>query len=710
MSSRRGSNGQSVAYHYNANGDVDTITDAQGNTTRYSYDRLRRVSGMTSPDNGITQIGYNALGLVTLVRDARHNATTFTYDGLGNLLSQASPDTGVTTSIYNSVGQRVQLQRADASVVNYVYDALGRLTGSASGGQTRTFLYDACVGGKGQLCGATQSGNAATAVGFTYTPWGQLASRQDVLGATVDTTSYSYDQLGQLTGISYPSGVHVGYAYAGQYLRMITATADGTTYSIATPSEEHAFGAATYMGYGAGDLWRRRNIDASGRLAGLSTSTANGPLQSLTFGFDTADRITAITNGVDADETQHYQYDAVSRLTQAAHAGGNVATFGYDAVSNRTTASNTSPASTTAYSYGNNNRLLQSVMGSLTRTYTYNPNGDITAFKDANGVANTLTYDPFGRLASHAKNGIITSYTVNALEQRMAKANASTTSRYVYAGFNQLLAEHTNGQWSSYIYNGSEPVALVRNNQIYFLHNDHLGRPQLATNTSQQPVWKAANTAFDRAVTQDSIGGLNLGFPGQYLDTESGIWHNGYREYLADAGRYLQSDPIGLAGGVNTYAYVGGNPVLFVDPWGTTKWKGALLSGSGGGIVGIENGLAHLTSECQNGERAWANVALTGASAGLGTKVPVSFSSSPIELEDGNSRPNPSVFNGTYLQVDTASVTVGIGFEVGSLRIGYAKGSYGANMEFGFDIGAFGTSGGGARVINSGAYKCGCGK
>jgi len=147
----------------------------------------------------------------------------------------------------------------------------------------------------------------------------------------------------------------------------------------------------------------------------------------------------------------------------------------------------------------------------------------------------------------------------------MVKSNDAGTSRYYFAGQNQLLSELTNSTWTNYLWFGGELVGLVRNGSLINIHTDHLGRPALATDGDQRTVWKAYNYAYGRSVTQDDIGGLNIGFPGQYYDAETGLWYNGFRDYDASIARYVQSDPIGLAGGTNTYAYVMGNPVNAVD-------------------------------------------------------------------------------------------------------------------------------------------------
>ncbi len=110
--------------------------------------------------------------------------------------------------------------------------------------------------------------------------------------------------------------------------------------------------------------------------------------------------------------------------------------------------------------------------------------------------------------------------------------------------------------------------------KMYFVHSDHLGTPQKLTNSEQEVVWSAEYTPFGEATVNGDPDGngnsveLNVRLPGQYYDSESGLHYNYFRDYDPTLGRYIQSDPIGLGGGINTYAYALNNPVRYSDPTG----------------------------------------------------------------------------------------------------------------------------------------------
>ncbi len=159
------------------------------------------------------------------------------------------------------------------------------------------------------------------------------------------------------------------------------------------------------------------------------------------------------------------------------------------------------------------------------------------------------------------------SYKVAATGLRVEKTALGHTTRFVYGLDGQLLSEHaiTGNQRSQHLYLNGQPVALVRGGQMYAVMPDHLGRPELLVDQTNDVVWRAQLTAFERTPFIDVIGGYHLGFPGQYHDTETGFAYNIMRDYDPATGRYLQSDPIGLAGGINTYGDAEGNPMKHVD-------------------------------------------------------------------------------------------------------------------------------------------------
>ena len=150
------------------------------------------------------------------------------------------------------------------------------------------------------------------------------------------------------------------------------------------------------------------------------------------------------------------------------------------------------------------------------------------------------------------------------------EAQAAQTTLFIYDESGHVLGEYdANGNpVQEHIYVDDRPVAVAVTSSgtttIDYVTTDQLDTPRDITDGSGAVIWTWNSDPFGNGQPTGSIT-YNLRFPGQYLDTETGLHYNNARYYSPTIGRYYESDPIGLAGGVNTYAYVRGNPLRWSD-------------------------------------------------------------------------------------------------------------------------------------------------
>jgi RHS repeat-associated protein len=272
------------------------------------------------------------------------------------------------------------------------------------------------------------------------------------------------------------------------------------------------------------------------------------------------------------------------------------------------------------------------------------------------------------------------------------------------------LNEDSGGNWSVANCVSSAPAQTAAT--VYYVHTDNLGTPRVVTRpTDDVTMWKWDDTepfGFDAA--NETVSGAafsyNLRFPGQYSDSETGTQYNYARDYDPSLGRYIESDPIGLHGGLNTFGYVRGNPLSRTDRLGLVDWSGTL-----GGVAGVDGAGAgffrfDLTSECKCGRKVHIKGYASTVAVGLGAKYTGSGSSA--SFHDYDSCPNAGVANGGAAIASAAAVTGG-GVSCSKTTLGhlYSSGDACGGPGYGFDV-SVGIYLGSSIVTEATTVTCDC--
>lgn len=572
--------GQVTSYGYDDMGNVLQVTDPLGHVTANAYDQLARLSSTVDPGNGTTTYGYDALNNLLSVTAPNSQQTTYTVNGFGENSAETSPNTGTTTYTYDSAGNVASKTDASGVVASYTYDALNRVTRVLYSGVTAQavdYAYDGCPNGTGKLCTVTDSSGpnanqlaTDTVTSYAYSTAGsgaRLASKsQSVTGGPTLTVAYGWN-AGHLVSVATTGGGNtttVNYGYANG--RPTTVTVNGAPVITGTVYEPFGPNGGWTWANGLAD-WRQ--FDSDYRLNSLQYLTTTQPASWLTknLTWDPANRVTAINEAGNAPANQTFGYDSLDRLTSALIPQGTYS-WDYDAVGNRTTQGVS--GATTNYTYGAGNQRLVGTSGAQVAMFGYDATGNSTSITGA-GAA-TFAYDPSGRMAKATVAGGDTFYKVNALGQRVLKSGPGGTTVFAYDEAGHLLGEYTVSgvalQETAWL--DELPVATMRAGSVYYVHSDQLGTPRIVTDAANVVRWQWDSDPFAATQPNENPAGsgafkYNLRLPGQVYDAETGLYQNGFRDYSPTLGRYAQSDPIGLRGGLNTYTYALQSPVVYED-------------------------------------------------------------------------------------------------------------------------------------------------
>lgn len=614
--------GQHTRYTYSEFGELQRITWPDGQKTDYRYDANGNCTAIKQPDGKVEQFTYSKLGLLTQHKDSAGRITRYQYNGLSQVVRRVDPTgqsldyqydgernlIGLTNEkaeqyqlTYDLNEQLVQEVGFDGRVQRYAYNSVGHLLSSEDysvDGKTllNQIAYTRDIDGR--LLKQIDGRKNDLLNEFKYDVSGRLLSaknpqrklqwRYDKVGRVIEdhqdqhVTTHSYDAAGQRNGTRLPNGEQVDYHYD------VSGAFSGLDYKGQRVAEiqRDAMGRELQRSL-SNALTTEHRYDPQGRLVAQRTGKVDSdkPFKAISqrrYQYNKEGQLSQIDDQIRG--ATKYHYDALDRLTQVE--GPNPEAFVHDPAGNILSSSgsnssdneNTSSAPQADSPQVKGNRLA--FFGDTHYQYDHLGNRVGQARGKNQSIKSTYRYNALNQLTDVMHNNVHTHYIYDPLGRRIAKRNAQNRTDFLWLE-DVLLSETTKSQQEesahekTYLFEpGSfKPLAFVENEEIYHYHLDHLGTPQEITNAQGEVVWAVSFKAYGNlAVAYRNQVENNLRFQGQYFDVESGLHYNRFRYYDPSCGRFINQDPVGILGGLNSYQYVT-NPTQWIDPFGLTAKK-----------------------------------------------------------------------------------------------------------------------------------------
>jgi RHS repeat-associated protein len=592
-----------------------TATDEAGKQRQVCADALGRIVKVLEPNPGatgtpsisnnayVTLYTYDTLGNLLTVNQkgattdpAQWRARTFTYDSFSRLLTAFNPETGQTSFQYDPNGNMTSKtspkpnQTGTATVTTYVtYDPLNRpLDKTYSDGATASagFRYDySSYGGAsiqnpvGRLVMAWAANQANGGYLMSYDPMGRisLTYQMDPGVACCAVATASYDKLGDLITLNYPSG---GFSMTYQYdnAARLTGASDsnGVTYA----------NSPTYLASGAMQEFTSPNFsnnkfhaDYNSRLQPteiwVGSSHSTGVLFDKQYSYNAPNtsqmnngNVYTVTNVKDDSRTQSFTYDPLNRLLSAGDKTHWANSYVYDAWGNLTNKSQGSlPQGENMQKAADTNNRLSGI--------SYDAAGNVVN----DGTGGTYVYDAENRIISATNGTVTTTYVYDALGRRIKKSSGSTATNYWFGPSGETAAEtDASGNYTNYIFFGGQRLARNVSGDIKYYITDHLHSTAVFADKSGTVL--DDNDFYPWGGVVPGVGTTTSNnhykFTGKERDTESGLDYFGARYYANVTGRFMSPDwaarptsvpyaEFGDPQSLNLYSYVRNSPIVRVD-------------------------------------------------------------------------------------------------------------------------------------------------